>query len=504
MSLTVVDKLLTPPPQTRMYEICWERLGWRPYPQQRTVLLTPTRNKVWSAGRRAGKSRVGAHRLIPEAFRAYAELEELRRRGLRREFWIVGPEYSDSEKEFRPFWDAMVRFGFPMDHPGSYNNTEAGEMRVSMFNARFIVHAKSAKYPGSLVGEGLSGAVFSEAAKLKPSVYWKFLRPALADFSGWTQFGSTPEGKNWYYDLWMIGQDPDRLDWVSWRTPGWENPYVYPQGADIRLLRLLDEARMKHTLADLLRALRWTVTDGARHPLGIDPEVWALWKDMPGEVFNQEVAADFSEYVGRVFKDFDEEIHVTTQGYNPDWATYACADYGFTNPFVWLLLQVSPDGGRVHILDEYYETGRTNEEAAAEIKARGLAPVSCRGFYPDPADPGATRTLQQILKIPAQSPGSLTVQDRIAWIRKFMKWGSGPEGRVALTIERNRCPNTIREFGEYRYKETAEKAAEKDRSAPENPLKKDDHTPEALGRFFSGRFGPMRAPARQSKAKMKR
>jgi len=498
-------KMRTPAPASALFQQIWRRTAFRPYPLQRSILLDEHRNKVWAAGRRAGKSRSGGQRLLPEAFRAFMELQELQRRSLRREYWIVGPEYSDSEKEFRVFWDGCTRLGFPMDHPGSYNNTESGEMRVSLFGGRFIVEAKSAKYPTSLVGEGLSGAIFSEAAKLKPSVYWKFIRPTLADFGGFVQMGSTPEGKNWFYDLWMVGQDPDREDWASWRTPAWLNPYVYPQGADERLLRMLEEARNRKALQDLLKVLRWKVTDAVRHPVGIDPEVWSLWRDMPQPAFNQEEAALFNEYVGRVFKDFDEEIHVQTVGYRAGWETWACADYGFTNPFVWLLVQISPHGDEIHILDEYYETGKTNEEAAAEILARGLAPRSCRGFFGDPADPGATRTLSQTLKIQSLSPGSLTVRERIDWIRKYLAWGSGP-GRsgVALTIERNRCPNTIREFGEYRYPETAEQAADRNRSAPENPQKKDDHTPEALGRFFSGRFGPMRHAARQTRAKTQR
>ena len=80
-------------------------------------------------------------------------------------------------------------------------------------------------------------------------------------------------------------------------------------------------------------------------------------------MFKQEIAADFTEYVGRVFQDFDEEIHVKNLDFNPDWETYAGVDYGFTNPSVWLLIQVSPFGD-VHILDEVYERGLSPLEFA--------------------------------------------------------------------------------------------------------------------------------------------
>lgn len=487
-----------------MFEEGWSRVGWDPYPLQREILLHPARNKVLAAGRRAGKSRTGGHRLVPEAFRAWYELDELRRRGLRREYWIVGPEYSDAEKEFRVIWDSLKRLGFSMDHPGSYNNPDSGEMSISLFDRAFRILAQSAKYPSNLVGEGLSGVVFSEAAKLKPSVWHKYIRPTLADFGGWAQFGSTPEGKNWFYDIWMIGQDPDRRDWASWRAPSWVNPYVYPEAVDLRLLAMAELARRTGKLDSAKEAFEWHTCERGYHPVAIDAEIWALWQDMSQELFNQEEAALFTEFVGRVFKDFDEEYHVTSDEFRLDWETYACVDYGFTNPNVWLILQVDPHRTRIHVLDEYYEVNKTTEEMGAEILARGLAPRTIRSFFADPASPGDTRTLSRMLKIPFSSPGSLTINDRLEWIRRKLKLGTGFAGGPALTINR-RCVNMIREFNDYRYPEQSERTA-RTQPAPENPAKKDDHTPEALGRFFSGFFGsPHRASrATQSRARTRR
>lgn len=504
--LLVPDAMRMGPIRPKLHRSTWRSTRWDPYPLQQEILLNNARNQVVAAGRRAGKSQIGGHKLIPEVFRAYHQKQELEARGLRREFWIVGPEYSDAEKEFRVFWDGLQRLGFPLDHPGSYNNSESGQMRVSMFDGRFIVHAKSAKYPSTLVGEGLSGVVFSEAAKLKPSVWIKYIRPTLADFIGWSYFGSTPEGKNWFYDLWMIGQDPDRTDWASWRAPAWVNPYVYREGVDERMLEMAIEARRRGHLQELIPTLKFLTTFAGRGPEGIDPEIWGLFLDMSQEAFNQEIAALFTEYVGRVFKDFDEEYHVTSQEFREDWNTYACVDYGFTNPTVWLLVQVDPHRERVHVLREYYERGRSPEEAAREIGSRGLAPRTIKGFFPDPASPGDSRTLSAHLRLRALNPGSLEIKDRIEWMRRGLKLtpahleSGHPEKMPGLTFHKS-CVNSIREFNDYRYKETHEQASEKGRAAPENPQKKDDHVPEALGRLYSGLFGsPWRNGPRQSKA----
>lgn len=473
--------IITP---TALQERIWDRLGWTPHPLQREVLESAARYQVVSAGRRAGKTQMGAYRLLPEWFRALRDQEALAARGHRREFWIVGPEYSDAEKEFRVTWDAFRALGVQLDSTGTRNNPASGDMRISALDGRFIVEAKSAKYPESLVGEGLSGVILAEAAKLNRSVWDRFIRPTLADFTGWAVFTSTPEGRNWFYDLWSAGQDPSRPEWASWRAPAWVNPYVYRHPTDERALATLAEMR-----------------DAAQFPYPrhlterIDPEVLEMFLSMSPEAFDQEIAAQFNTYVGRVFKTFNEEVHVTDQNYMPGWYTYACADFGFTNPFVWLVLQVDPHRERVHVVREFYETGLTTEEAAEQIRARGLVPPDLLGFFPDPAEPDRTRELQQRLRVRAASPRALTIADRVEWIRRKLgaqfpleRAGTAP----GLTINRS-CRNTIREFNAYRYPDTPTSAADRGRAPSENPKKVDDHTIEALGRFFSGFYGSPRA-----------
>jgi hypothetical protein len=225
------------------------QLGWNPHPVQREVIEDDTRNQVLAAGRRAGKSNVGGHKLLPYAFAALAEGEALAEADQRREYWIVGPEYSDAEKEFRVVYNSLRRLGVPFDKPGTYNNPHTGDMHISLWDGAFLVNAASAKYPESLVGEGLSGVILSEAAKLKPSTWPKFIRPMLSDFDGWAFMSSTPEGRNWFYRAWQAGQDPLREDWRSWRIPAWENPYVYKH-EDQGALSLISQFRRYRRLAD--------------------------------------------------------------------------------------------------------------------------------------------------------------------------------------------------------------------------------------------------------------
>lgn len=434
----------------------YNEVGYKPHAVQRTIhkAAVEARFRVVCAGRRTGKSTLGGHELMPRAIEAYYNQANLNPHGKRMEFWIVGPEYSDAEKEFRVLWNDLTALGIQMDHPGSYYDANGGNMHISLWGGRFLVHAKSAKYPGSLVGEALDGVIFAEAAKLKPSIWHKYIRPTLADRRGSALMTSTPEGKNWFYELWQFGQQ-NRPNWWSIRMPSWSNDIVFPEGR-------------------------------------YDPEILDMSAGMSEEKFKQEIAAEFTEFVGRVFKNFDEEIHVGHYKYNPAWQTFAAVDFGWTNPFVYLLLQVDPHDN-VYVIGEYYHSHKMVDEAAQEIKALGLAPASLRIAYCDPADPENAARLARELRI--QTPGGTggELQTRLELIRRWLNTTVDelPTNDAGVIHPKlffdHSCINTIREFNDYRYPENK---SETTRNDAEAPLKKDDHAPEALGRFFAGHYGP--------------
>ena len=466
----------------------WEVLdaiGWDPHAGQLAIAEDTTRNRVVSAGRRFGKSDVGGHELVPEALYTATQAGALRDAAKRREFWIVGPEYSDAEKEFRVVYNELSKLEVPFDRPGTYNDPESGNLHISAWRGTFQVHGKSAKYPTSLVGEGLSGVIMAEAAKLKERVWTKFIRPTLADFRGWALFTSTPEGKNWFYEYWLKGQDPKNWEWSSYRMPAWLNPYVYREPTlDAHVKMCQELAKMSAFKGQNY----WEIAQA--NSLKIDPEILSLMMSMTESSFNQEIGAGFEDFVGKVFKEWDEEVHVRDLEYNPAWETYAAVDYGFTNPNVWLLIQVGP-WSEVHVLDEVYEHGLTANEFAALIKERGVCPDSLIAFYPDPSSPGDTRILENKLRKRARSNTGGDLNPRLNAIRQALKEAPlhVPRGhkdrRPQLWIDR-KCKMTIHDMGEYRYPDKKDESSTKQQ---ELPMKKDDHGPEALGRFFKGYFG---------------
>jgi hypothetical protein len=441
----------------------FERVGYVPHSGQQAIVAAKGshRFRVVCAGRRTGKSKNGGHELTAHAYEAYFRRNELDPYTNRMEYWIVGPEYSDSEKEFRVLYSDLERLEFPFDRPGTYYDVGGGNMHISLFGGRFQVHAKSAKHPESLVGEGLDGAILAEAAKLKPSIWPRFIRPMLVDTRGWALMTSTPEGKNWFYDEYL--KAVSNPEYWSIRMPSWINHHLFPLGKD-------------------------------------DPEVASLGAGLTQEAFSQEIGAEFAEYVGKVFKEYDEDVHLRSLKYNPSLATYAAVDYGWTNPFVWLLLQVDV-WDNVYVIGELYQSHLRIDEVPAILRSRGLAPADLRLFYPDPASPGDSAVLEKALQIKAAGGTGGEIKDRLRLIRKWLEIPKElqylPYGHAdrqpKLFIDPDKCPNAAREFGDYRYPENKR---EQDKNDSELPLKKDDHTPEALGRFFAGHFAPKEEQSR--------
>ena len=455
----------------------WEQLGYRPNEAQKAVHKSTVRNRVNVAGRRTGKSVGGGRELLPRAIEAYHLRRMLEERGIRYECWIVGPNYTDSEKEFRVFWNDCRKLEMPFDKPGSYYNPK-GDMVASLWDGRFIVHGRSGAHPESLVGEGLHFAVMAEAAKMKESVWERFIRPTLADFLGESLWDTTPEGKNWFYDLYLKGQGDDP-EWESWRHPSWVNRHVFRKRTTQAAI-----GRMKYMLRF------GGFSDEDFRALDVDPEILAMARDLTEEAFAQEVEASFSEHVGRVFKAWDEDRHMAPLHWNPEWPLYIATDYGYTDPNVALFIQPGPFGD-INVIAEYYRTHRTDGEFAADVlndnRLSALLRVAS-GIYPDPADPGATETLAQAWRVPILGGTGGELKDRIEAIELKLKDKNphldydNPERRPWLRFDRS-CVNARKEMDAYRW---PDKRTEKEKHKKDHPLDKDNHVPEALGRFMAG------------------
>lgn len=105
------------------------------------------------------------------------------------------------------------------------------EKRIDFFNGGTIA-VRSTHNPDNLRGEGLDLVVLDEAAFMHPRVWSEVVRPMLVTTRGGAVFLSTPFGRNWFYDLFRIGLDPEEYEWQSFHHPTSSNPMISAEELD--------------------------------------------------------------------------------------------------------------------------------------------------------------------------------------------------------------------------------------------------------------------------------
>lgn len=446
----------------------FDKTGYTPHTGQQTIHYARSRFRVISNGRRWGKTLMGAKEIEPCALTVSAIT------GKPQMGWIVGPGYIDAEKEFRVVYDSLRRWGVDKYSIKFINNPDSGSMHIKT-TWGFEVICRSAKHPESLVGEGLDFVLMVEAGRHRRRTWAQYLRPALSDKRGWAIFSGVPEGRSEHsllYALWSRGQDSRFRQWRSWRMPSWTNTITFPGGRN-------------------------------------DPEILEAENDLTEDEFQRQYGAQFVEKTGAVMQEWDDEIHLRNLEYQPGWPLYGAVDYGFTNPFVWLWIQVD-EWGNPYVIRERRWTQKDTVEIAREMNQDPLDQMLIKNmvrFYPDPAEPDDTLTLTRAFRKPSGGPTGGELKTRLSIIRQKLKTGpqhlaeDHPDRRPSLMVDRS-CAMLSWEMREgYKWPEHRSEIS----SEKEHPLDKDNHGVEALGRFMRGYYGmpgETKQSSRVSKAKM--
>lgn len=178
-------------------------------PWQEEVFKNPARFKVIAAGRRCGKSRLCAITLIIEALRCPQGSAVL----------YVSPTMGQSRQII---WDLLLDLGRDVIQSSHVNNLD-----ITMINGAKI-YVRGSDRPDTLRGVSLTYAVLDEVADIKPEAWEQVIRASLSDRKGRALFLGTPKGRNWFHDLWKLGQDGEDADWKSWHFTTKDNPLIDP------------------------------------------------------------------------------------------------------------------------------------------------------------------------------------------------------------------------------------------------------------------------------------
>ena len=193
-----------------MTSLNFQLLKW-----QQKVFKSDKRFKVVAAGRRCGKSRLSAVTLLIEALNCPDGSSVM----------YVAPTLGQARTII---WDLLHELGRPVIKSSHVNNLE-----ITLVNGKKIL-VRGADNPDSLRGVSLTYLVLDECAFIKQDVWEKILRAALSDKKGRALFISTPSGRNWFYDVFKLGQrdkEEENYDeeWKSWHFTTQDNETIDPK-----------------------------------------------------------------------------------------------------------------------------------------------------------------------------------------------------------------------------------------------------------------------------------
>jgi len=221
----------------------------------------------------------------------------------------VAPTYRQAKNVA---WDYLKQFSEEI--PGTrYHETE---LRCDLPNGARI-SLLGAENPNSLRGIYLDFAVMDEVADMPANIFPEVIRPALSDRKGSAAFIGTPQGHNYFHDLWEAAAT----------TKGWQRK-IYKASAT----GIVDD--------DELEAAKATMTEDQ-----YNQEFECSWvANVPGSVYGKEL------------QDADDAGRITSVPHIGDHRVDTYWDLGMHDyTAIWFIQNVGR--GDIHVIDYYQNQG---------------------------------------------------------------------------------------------------------------------------------------------------
>jgi hypothetical protein len=213
-----------------------------PHPTQLAVLGSKARFRVVVCGRRWGKTTIGMREILYHAFFKHEAC------------WWLSPTYAMAEEVWRELKTAGSLI------PGAVISET--DRRIDFPGGGWLaIH--STHTADNLRGAGLDFVVLDEAAFMGPHVWPEVVRPMLLERKGRALFLSSPNGRNWFWELYQLGVRRAR-SWQAFHFTAFDNPQIAPE------------------------------------------ELATIQAQTPERVWRQEYLAEFTDAAGQVFRGIQE------------------------------------------------------------------------------------------------------------------------------------------------------------------------------------------------------
>jgi hypothetical protein len=262
-----------------------------PHPGQKTILAAHHRFKVVACGRRFGKTLTGQIKIMELALKGATT-------------WWLAPTYSMAEATWRDLKQALATTATISEVARRIDLPTGGSIAI-----------RSTHHPDSLRGAGLDYAVLDEAAFMEPTVWPAVVRPMLLERNGGALFLSTPFGRNWFWETYKLGLDPEEPDWASFQFTSADNPLVPASELD------------------------------------------TIRRTTPDRVFREEYLAQFIADAGQVFRGLDSAFSPPPEtGPNPAHRYVAGVDWGKEQDYTAIAI-LNATTGQMVALDRFQGVG---------------------------------------------------------------------------------------------------------------------------------------------------
>lgn len=223
--------------------------GFSPHQHQAQVIkqILTSEAKFYSAsiGRQWGKSLMGMNLAL------YWMINQ----GPCKVLW-VSPVYAQASKVHKELYAAIANSGIVKNN--NFSNNE-----IELKNGSTILFRSAERYD-NIRGLTMDYGIIDEAAFMKDDAWQEAIRPVFAVRGKKILFISTPKGKNWFYNLYQLGNSPDHPNYKSYRGSSYDTPFIS--------LTEIEDAK----------------------------------KTLPTSVFKQEYLAEFIDNGGEVFQNLDK------------------------------------------------------------------------------------------------------------------------------------------------------------------------------------------------------
>ena len=235
---------------------------------------------------------------------------------------LMSPNYSLSQISFELQRQLIKHFDLEVVRDNAKD-------KVIELSNHSTIRMGSVNQVDSVVGRSYDLIIFDEAALVDGrDAFNVALRPTLDKENSKAIFISTPRGRNnWFAEFWYRGFSDDFPEWCSIKATYHENPRISEQ----------DIVEAKRTMSE--------------------------------SEFNQEYMADFNVFEGQVWS-FNQETQCKdlTEIDTTNMDVFAGMDVGYRDPTAFCVMAYDWDKETFYLLDEYFDSERTTEQHATEIR----------------------------------------------------------------------------------------------------------------------------------------